>query len=510
MSGNIYGGPPAKDRATGNGAASALTSTDFIVVLVESKTLFDSTTLSRVAVLQKEIAALPTVDTVIAATSMSDLLVEGGELRFVPLYTPGAEASDRLERAITTTPLLKKFLVSKSGNALTLYVVSKPGAPARSVVPAIQRIVVSHAAAWSDTPLLVFGSPILNFRGTQIALQEFILLGCLVLVLVYFLEVLFTRSFVCGAALWLASLLPALWTIALFPLFGVRVEIATIIVPIMVIALSTRYGIYLYRYFMATPARSMVETLDGVGAIIASAGFTTMLGFATLAITPIQLLRTLGLLVIPGIVFAVAASLFLVPPLLSRFADRAGYRLRPTKPRATPPFRPAVLILYGAALLALAAGTLRVQYDYRSGSFFKAGTELSKLVKAYEHLNGGFQEMEVVIDSGREYGLVEPELYSAVDASAAEISELPGRPVVLTFTDFRRLDRWSPVGHRRGAPVSENEREHRRVARASFRTERRGKHRLPDRSILPLGTARDPIWRIRRERCSGRTRLHPA
>ena len=187
-------------------------------------------------------------------------------------------------------------------------------------------------------------------------------------------------------------------------------------------------------------------------------------GFRGGAITPIQLLRTLGLLVVRYRIRV--ASLFPGAAPLVAFRSRTGLRPRSRAQRPVQAGR--------ARSHALAAGTLRVQYDYRSGSFSRQALEAGESLRAPERRLPG--------DGGRDrfrhrYGL------GALLGGRRRCGEYVSFPAGRSCSPLRTLSTGSMVACR--APSGRPRAARTSASRSSFfRTERRVKHHLPDRSIL--------------------------
>jgi predicted RND superfamily exporter protein len=128
------------------------------------------------------------------------------------------------------------------------------------------------------------------------------------------------------------------WTLLLAYLLYGTLNIITSIVAAMLIGLFVDYIIQTFRRFReflradGDPRRAMELTLAGTGKAILSGALTTSVGFFSVVVTSFRGLHELGVVAGFGILFCLAATLFLLTSLLAWIAQR-----RPTSLLAHPP-----------------------------------------------------------------------------------------------------------------------------------------------------------------------------
>lgn len=130
-------------------------------------------------------------------------------------------------------------------------------------------------------------------------------------------------------AVFVVTLLASLaWTLLLAYLLYGRLNIVTSIVAAMLIGLFVDYIIQTFRRFReflhadGDPRRAMELTLAGTGKAILSGALTTSVGFFSVVVTSFRGLHELGVVAGFGILFCLAATLFLLTPLLAWLAQR--------------------------------------------------------------------------------------------------------------------------------------------------------------------------------------------
>ncbi len=117
--------------------------------------------------------------------------------------------------------------------------------------------------------------------------------------------------------------LSVLWSIGLMALTGTPITTSTSIMPIVLLAVGSAYGIhFLNRYHEETRQKTdrkviLRLTIEGVGVAILMAGLTTFSGFASLYSSPLLLIKHFGLFTAFGVFVALVLTLTLTPALLS-------------------------------------------------------------------------------------------------------------------------------------------------------------------------------------------------
>ena len=418
-------------------ARSYFAPADFLMITVEGKNLYASDTLLAVERLTRRAQRLAGVAAVLSFVTMKDIQVTADELLFKPLFnTEDPERSAfSLKRQFEEKTFLRRLFLSKDEKVFNIYVFPKRDAENKELVSTVLKMISDD----NGNQIHLYGERVLQYFINQYELRELIVLGLAAVLLILLVEVYITRSLLPGLLLWISSLLPAFWVLGMFPLFRLDLGVTTLFIPIIVLALSTSYGIHLFRYYSIEKNLNMQHTLDKVCPTILSASFTTIFGFASLLFSPIRVIRIPGMMLMLGIFLATLATLFFLPVLLARVKinrsrSKAGGLMEDEPYLALPVFRFSPLILAGF-LSFLAVGVAFIHPDYRLGVLKKSTTISKELAYFYEH-NGGLDELEVVIDTGREFGLVDTTLFKKIKEVSRDLERNPYVSQVISFTDF--------------------------------------------------------------------------
>ncbi len=386
------------------------------------------------AQLSEQLAGLEGVYSVVSPTTIRDVVVDADELRFAPLTAKQDPSFGELASLIRQTSLFEKLLMSRDDSAINVYVFHARAERETRVVAQILAVLDELRV-----DAQVFGDLVLRYRIERHIVRDFVLLCTLAVLVVLGLELLITRRIVTALVLLVCSLLPAVWVVSLFPLLGIELDVTTILVPVVVLALATSYGIHLLRHYSLAQRPTMAGSLRAVTPVIGTAAATTLVGFGSLLFSRVKELRTLGLFLMIGILFALLCALFLLPAILCRCPLKTASNARRVQAMAgglrTPRF---VMSVIGVSCVAVMAGLglPLVRYDYRVSAFFWPTSETARSLEYFYDRYGGLQELELIIDTGREHGLVDVDTFDRIHRLSTQIATIENVSVVISPTDF--------------------------------------------------------------------------
>jgi hypothetical protein len=190
---------------------------------------------------------------------------------------------------------------------------------------------------FGDTPYRLYqaGEPVVDEAVGQLMIRDVgRLLPVVTLVVMAFLLLSF-RNLSGVAYPLLTVLLSLLWCVGTMAYAHVPISIVSTVLPVLLVAVGSAYGIHLIHYFQNEAARcddprsAGKSTLDVVGSGVFMAGLTTMAGFGSLGFNRIVPLRDFGLFIGVGVFYALLLSLYMVMALLMRFGFRVKKTLKP-------------------------------------------------------------------------------------------------------------------------------------------------------------------------------------
>ncbi len=406
---------------------------DFIMVSVDIDAEDTAGSLARVAEISRAVEDMEGVDRVLSVSTVADITAGSDEIAFRDLYEPadGREGFDGLMRKLEQTPVFREYLISSDMRAFSVYVFPEAGYGSKLLLPEVE-----HACSRFGGSIHILGKLSVESFIERSVVSDLLLIGCIVLAVILVFEIAVTRSLACGVILWLMTLLPAVWTLGLFPPLGLSLGVDTMLVPIIVLCLSTSYGVQFFRYLALNSGPGIGHALDVTTPVIFGAGLTTIMGFLSLLGSPFAELRILSMMLACGIVLAMAASFFLLPILFSRVRIPVFTPFAGSDTLARLSTSAVIPLIFAGVMAALLLGFTFIRSDYRLEKILSSRTELSRTIGYFYEKYGGVNEIEIVVDSGRDGGIVDPGFFRSVRALREDL--LAAKPVshVLSYTEL--------------------------------------------------------------------------
>ncbi|BBD07288.1 MMPL family transporter [Desulfovibrio ferrophilus] len=456
--------------------------TDQVTVLyIEDEALFSPDRLLDLEELAFQLEELPGVVRVESIYSVSDFRGEDGSLRSGPLmpWPPDDEqqATEAKQRALSNT-MIAGHLVSKDGTAtsLNVFVEPDPNDPDyyNKLAASIETLILPLRDRFSK--IFQLGNPYFRTAIANTMLQDqarLIPLSALVLVITL---LLMTRS-ISGAILPLLTAGTSVaWTAAFMVQAGIPLNILTIIVPSLIIVIGSTEDIHLLsEYFEGmniTGARDLAIEfmISKMGIVILITALTTFLGFASITVNKIDILRQFGMAAAFGLFVNPLITALLVPVYLRFFgpvkktpakADDSDGETKPSAfdsladriTRLVNAHRTTLIwgIMAGAILIGLMGANVRLDNDIL-GVFKKSSTVRQRTDQMAEKLPG-VQTFFIRITGGHENAFRSPENLKQIAAVQDYIQERGIYDASYSLADTLRhinseMHQGDPVYHR--------------------------------------------------------------
>ncbi|MBZ0266716.1 outer membrane lipoprotein-sorting protein [bacterium] len=388
---------------------------DYLVVGIvreEPGGVFRPETLARVNELTDGILELDGVitDDVIAPSQVDDVFTEGGILRVATLMEEAPETDEGaqlvLER-IRANPFLRGRLASDDGAAMALFIPIESKDRAHEVAGEVQ-VLIDNLGGDEDYHL--GGIPLAEDRfGSEMFLQM-ATGGPAAFLLIFILMVVFFRNVRLVLGPMILSAVTVIWTMGALIGLGFTVHIMSSMIPVFLIPIAVLNSIHLLSEFHERYPRShdrkqaLRETVHQLFSPMTYTSITTVVGFASLMLTPIPPVQVFGAAVSFGIAIAWLLSLTflmayasLVPvKSLENFGSAAGgskaliRAVAVTERLAVRHAKP--VMTFGVLVFVVSIiGLMRIQVNDNPVKWFRPGHPL-RVADAVmnQHLNGTY------------------------------------------------------------------------------------------------------------------------
>jgi predicted RND superfamily exporter protein len=384
------------------------------------------------------------------------------------------EEITELKRRIASWDLFRGSLVSDDLSA-TQILITLNAVTADFTRPEVMQSVgrireIAGEIFTGEAEIYFTGQPIINSIINNSMIADNILLIPLVVIVVLAMLFFSFRRFTFVVLPFLTVIIAVVWAIGMAALLGIKLSVITTILPVILVAVGSAYGIHIVTHYMedirgktfnAAEHRELVLGL--VRKLIKPvflAALTTMAGFISFCFTPIVPMREFGYCASFGVVTAFAVAVLFIPSMFLLRGPRAPEERK--EERTGGRFSNAVAVIFtGIAekkipvlvLAALAAvvslyGLSKVIVDNVVVEFFKNETDISRSDRFIREYFGGSKDLNLVITADTTEELLHPDVLQAVDNLSAYLTaNVPDVGKVVGFTDIiKRINQVFNVG----------------------------------------------------------------
>ncbi|MGL1892455.1 MAG: MMPL family transporter [Spirochaetaceae bacterium] len=295
-------------------------------------TIFTVEALDVIDKLTKEFEDLDGVDSIQSLTNSDFIDGIDGSLVVSPLvedFTGSPEDVTTLKEKILSWDLYQDLLVSNDYSASQIMVTLKEGLGPdgqEKLYHDLKRITEKYENR--NIKFYLAGLPsMVVLLSTNMMSDLMVLIPIVVIVLLIALFISFKR--LSGILIPMVTVtISTIWTIGLMGVLGVPLSILGIIIPVLMMAVGSAYGIHVISHYYddikaykgelteESHTNIILKSLSYVKKPIFLAGLTTVAGFASLSISSIIPMRNFGIFTSVGIIFALIVALTLIPSLL--------------------------------------------------------------------------------------------------------------------------------------------------------------------------------------------------
>jgi len=417
--------------------------TSMAIIALETDEIFRRQTIADIAALTDSLKTVPGVVSVTSLADVIDIRSTSEGLEIARLINTDNLPADSVELAQLRTYALSKDLVrgrilSEDHTTTALIVRLSQGIDetgvARELRTMVDRQGYSYSFYFGGFPfqMLQISEVIIEDLRTLIPISVMVVMLCLLLGLRGLWGVLLPLLTVLGATV---------WTLGLMAFLKVPLTILSDVVPVILIAVGSAYGIHVVNRFLEMRSKTPesndnpVHALSEIGVSVFLAGFTTLIGFLSFVFgSYLTLVRDFGIFTSIGIACALVLALSFVPAALSLNPVLKKIRSpHKSAPRSASPYwnrmahfvlKNQSAIIFGGILVAVVAamGIPRIEREAAILDYFKPGTGIRRAERILKEKFGGSIPLQIVVKGD----VREPATLRAMERTADFLDSLPG------------------------------------------------------------------------------------
>ena len=416
----------------------------------EYSNILDARFLQEVKKLSNELAKVPLVKKTVSIINTTHIEANNGDMASSPLVSEDFQGKKEeileIKKKIRDWSMYEKSLVSDDLKALQIFVFLNVKNEESGTAEAMAscKAIMEKVEAWSfrDSKTYITGMPVFSEvvnEATSHDLRVLIPLVILVVVLVLFISF---RRFSGVFLPLLTVIVSTIWSIGAMGLFSVPLSILSTVLPVILIAVGSAYGIHVINSYYDEARKEKVITKEEhkslvIGAVnevirpVALATITTFAGFFSFCFTSVSPIFEFGLFSSLGILFAFLISITLIPSILiirgpKKIAPREDLIVEGIDFSKIDVFlartfvviaehKRSVMIFAFAAIIISFFGIKKLNIDNVFMEYFDKDVSVVKSDAFIREKFGGSKLLNIVVSSEKEGRVVSSEVLKACD-----------------------------------------------------------------------------------------------
>ena len=430
---------------------------DVILISYHSEDVFSRKGLEMIENLSYDLEGLPEIDHIISLTNYESILSDDESMtvdKFIQEFPSSQHESDSLAQCAIADPMLGRLLVSADREYTAIIIYPNPDTDEVTTVSAIQNLLIPYQKEKHD--LRLGGMPVIRAQISDDIGHDtstFIPAGMLLIAVLLYFSFRSRRGVVLPL---LVVLLSILGTLGLMAWLGLMLSVISSIMPIMLIAVASAYGIHIItRYFEdcavlpddADSKEIVTSVIEHMLRPLFLAGLTTVIGFLSLLSHILPASREVGVLTAFGVALAFAISITFIPAVLvltqkpssdrqeKNTANRLLSRILVRMGRLVFHHRTVIFSAFAVITIIAAIGIPKVELDSNPLNYYGPDSDVRVINNIIEERFGGSTTMSVVVEGD----IKSPEVLNQIDQIQKFLEGREGVGYTLAITDFVKL-----------------------------------------------------------------------
>ncbi|MDR2536034.1 MAG: MMPL family transporter [Treponema sp.] len=452
----------------------AFGSSNFILIGLERKygTVFDQDFLYRIKAYIDEIAKIDHVGAVNSLITSDYITGEADTVLVEKLvredFSGTPEEIRELKRRVLSWDMYQRSLISDDFTATQILVpldITSDNAGQPEVVNSFLEIRDLAQERFKDiATVYVAGLPVISATINEAVKTDLVLLVPLVILVVLVIVFLPLRRISFVALSLLSVVIAVIWSIGAMPLFGVKLSVISTVLPVILIAVGSSYGLHLIIHYIEDAEvdfgsmtreehrRFILNLVRKIGNALLLAALTTTVSFLSFCFTKVLPIREFGYFSGFGVLASFLITLTLIPSLLIIRGPKPLRKLRilASKGKSFESANPvgdyfAGILKKNKLILGIAGilfgfslyGASKIVIDNIFIEYFKPHTDIHKSERFIREKFGGSKVVSIVIQAETSDIMLHPATLKAVDDLNMYLSAgVPEVGKVMGFTDL--------------------------------------------------------------------------
>ncbi len=299
--------------------------TEMIMLVMTADDILAPNTLSRLRKISRRMERIKNIDRVLSLFTLKDIRSDGNQLIIDPAIKKlpkTKEAQEKLRQSLKDNEMVYGNVVAKDFSAVATIGLLKAGAKDEESVAALQKLAEEVPG---PEPVYIAGMPFVRMHvasDIQTDMMRFLPYGLLIMLVFLFLCFRQIRGVLLPFSVVVMSIL---FGLGLIPLLGWKMQMITVLLPVILIAVANDYGIHILARYQEenipgnqADSKSLAKTVtsDLMTPVVVT-GITTIAGLLCLLTHIVVPSKELGILASAAVGFALLGSLTFIPAVLA-------------------------------------------------------------------------------------------------------------------------------------------------------------------------------------------------
>jgi predicted RND superfamily exporter protein len=433
----------------------------FILVGLQREfgTVFDSDFLNLIRTFVEEIKEFDIVKDVVSLVSADYITSIDGAIVVEPLVGSGFSGTPQeiaeLKHRLLSWDLYERGMISDDFSSTQILIPLTISQDFENRSEFLEIRDIAYAMFDNHCAVYVTGMPIIASIISEQALSDLYLLVPLVVIVVLIVLFFSFRKFSKVILPLITVLIAVIWSVGAMPLFGIKLSIITIVLPVILMAMGSAYGIHVVTHYITDKGNKVldrdehrqivIDVYNKIKGPVFLVAITTCGGFASLCFTSILPIREFGFFSTFGVISVFVIALTFIPSLLIisgpektiKQEKKVGQNTAIADSLVLVAAKKKTIITIAVCILLLSVyGLTKVISDNAMIEYFKPDSAVYKSDLFVRENFGGSKIVNVVLHSDNPEEILHPHTLSALDGLGRYLQTIPNTGKVMGFTDM--------------------------------------------------------------------------
>lgn len=432
--------------------------------------VFDSGFLERMRQFDQRLASLENVDEVTSIVSTDFITAQGDSIvveSIVPdSFSGSPEEIEEIKKRVRSWDLYDRVLISEDERSTQMLVsldLQSDEAGGEESLAVLKEIRTISQEIFNDGSTVYFaGLPVFSSDINSAMKADLRTLIPLVIITVLVILLISFRRAIAIILPLTTVVIATIWSIGAMPLFGIRLSILSTVLPVILVAVGSAYGIHVVTHYLDDCAgkknmtkeehnQLVMKVIQTIGKPVALASLTTFVGFVSFCFTSVLPIREFGYFSSFGVIVSFVVSITFIPAVLLLRGPKPLKQHSEIKANGKDPLADAIAHTFTAVtrkkravvLLSVILGIFSVSsipdlvIDNALVEYFRGDADVARSDRFIRSEFAGTKTVNIIVRAADTLTLLHPDVLSAMDGLSSYLEqEVPNVGKVMGFTDL--------------------------------------------------------------------------